>query len=166
MELRSREERLLLQMKPEAGVIRALPHAHSGHISRLLDACGKGDLIDSHVHSSSSIFRIEQRAWLETINRGLGVDDEPRPRAIVPSTDWLTDCSETWESSVLLLFETLPWLGPTAAFFPIPRPEHGKFVAGRVCPLSAERTSVRFSNPCPSRRTRTSFCCPHNSCSC
>ncbi|CAM9965000.1 unnamed protein product [Scytosiphon promiscuus] len=32
--------------------------------------------------------------------------------------------SETWESSILLLFETLPWLGPSSDFFPLPKPEH------------------------------------------
>eukprot|EP00903_Cladosiphon_okamuranus_P008206 g7901.t1 len=39
------------------------------------------------------------------------------------NVNFVTMC-ETWESSVLLLFETLPWLGPTAAFFPMPKPEH------------------------------------------
>lgn len=38
-----------------------------------------------------------------------------------------TDCSETWESSVLLLFETLPWLGPSAAFFPVSKGTPGEF---------------------------------------
>ncbi|CAM9359759.1 unnamed protein product [Ectocarpus fasciculatus] len=37
--------------------------------------------------------------------------------------NFVTMC-ETWDSSVLLLFETLPWLGPTADFFPAPKRQH------------------------------------------
>eukprot|EP00752_Nemacystus_decipiens_P005402 g4898.t1 len=39
---------------------------------------------------------------------------------------------ETWKSSVLLLLETLPWLGPTAALFPIPKPEHERALDASV----------------------------------
>ncbi|CAN0357361.1 unnamed protein product [Ectocarpus sp. 6 AP-2014] len=37
--------------------------------------------------------------------------------------NFVTMC-EAWASSVLLLFETLPWLEPTADFFPAPRDRH------------------------------------------
>ncbi|CAM9727702.1 unnamed protein product [Ectocarpus sp. 12 AP-2014] len=37
--------------------------------------------------------------------------------------NFVTMC-EAWASSVLLLFETLPWLEPTADFFPAPRHRH------------------------------------------
>lgn len=33
---------------------------------------------------------------------------------------FLAVLSEAWGSSILLLFETLPWLGPTHDFFPVP----------------------------------------------
>eukprot|EP00903_Cladosiphon_okamuranus_P018398 g16922.t1 len=45
------------------------------------------------------------------------------------NVNFVTMC-ETWGSSVLLLFEVLPWLGPTPAFFPIPKPEHPKVAPG------------------------------------
>lgn len=52
--------------------------------------------------------------------------------------NFITMC-ETWQSSVLLLFETLPWIQPTKEFFPAPHHEDGNDPSARGGKVVASR---------------------------
>ena len=57
--------------------------------------------------------------------------------AVAASLLRLPEGSETWQSSVLLLFETLPWVQPTKDFFPVPHHKDGNWQL-RVIPSYVE----------------------------
>ncbi|CAM9422857.1 unnamed protein product [Ectocarpus fasciculatus] len=60
--------------------------------------------------------------------------------------NFVTMC-ETWESSVLLLFETVPWLGPTEDFFPAPRPQNRQLLSAEDAEEPAPAEKAAASGP-------------------
>ncbi|CAB1109616.1 unnamed protein product [Ectocarpus sp. CCAP 1310/34] len=67
--------------------------------------------------------------------------------------NFVTMC-EAWGSSVLLLFETLPWLEPTADFFPAPRHRHHQCGCdlGRVTPVYSSEDAKESAASGPQRQ--------------
>ena len=62
----------------------------------------------------------------------------PSRAGIAAASSCFPEDSETWQSSVLLLFETLPWVQPTKEFFPVPRREKGNSQFLLVLPSCVE----------------------------